>query len=450
MSHIPGTSQKVNESFTEDTMFLGLETPDFSSLEENTQEVASPILMNKQDEFHRWDVFSAGDAERYLRTNDDMPSENLAFKDIDYELLNSEESQENSFLISTEKTATTTSPFFVEKQNHKRKHSTNQKDDETRKPKHRRFDDTQEYQNFLNQGLLTDDFIEDSNPNSFLTSQAFDTSEKSIEQTAFDERLYAISPLRFDEQQTETSAFLEKKNHKRKRSTNPKDEETREPNHRRFDDKQEYQNFLNQGVLTDDFMEDSNSNSFLTSQGIDTSEKSIEQTAFDERFYAMSSLSFDEPQTATPVLAEKEENHPNVTLWARNFLRMRTLNLARINDILAEESIKQPKKRLTTQDRMLLENDLIERVLTSDTTPQDEQEAKKILRKRKSAAPTVREVEMSKFSRRFRLLNLWLLDQRLRPDDEQDVKEQLLKEIKKYREKWGTRAIQQTGPGTDS
>ncbi|MDP1608037.1 MAG: hypothetical protein Q8L98_01840 [Chlamydiales bacterium] len=566
MSHISGASPKFIDFLNEDSTFLEIDSLPVNSLEQKTQEVALPVLVNSQDEFGEWDSFNAENDDRGFCTNDEMPSVNLAFKDIDYEplnFLNSEESLEDNSPIST-------SSIVVEKQNHKQKRCTNKKDEETREPNHRhfgdereyqnflnqglltddlmedsnpnsfltsqamdaseksieqtafderfytnrrfdseqeyqnflnhgllpddfiedsnpnsfltsqaidtseksieqtafderfytnrRFDDAQEYQNFLNQGLLTDDFMEDSNVNNFLTSQALDTSEKSIEQTAFDERFYATSPLRFDEPQTETSAFLENQNHKRKRSTNPKDEETRKPNHRHFGDEQEYQNFLNQGLLPDDLMEDSNPNSFLTSQAFDTSEKSIEQTAFDERFYATSPLRFDEQQTATPVFAEKEENCPNANLWERTFQRLPTISPARVNDKPAEASTKKPRstpairpsKKNYYIKRTLKEYALIERVLTSDVISPDEQKAKEILRRRKRTPPTLREVEMCGFSNNFRLLNLWLLNQPLSSDEEKDVKEKLLLEIKRYREKWGTWEIEQADTATDT
>lgn len=427
MSHISETSPKVNESFTEDTLFLEFGTPDFNSLEEKTQNTAVSVLLNRQDEFDEWDVFNAEDAERCLRINDEMPSENLAFKGIDYELLNflnCEESQEDSFLISKEKTETASSSVFVETQNHKRKRSTTPKDEETRETNHRRLDAEQELDqsissSFLNHGLLTDqDFIDHSNSNSFLTNLTLDTSEKSIEQTAFDEWLYTTSPLRFDDGSIEI--------------TNLRNEHAEETSC----------HLINE---------------------IDTSEKSIEQTSFDEWFYASNPLRFDEEQIETSVSIEKEESGPNANLWERAHQRLQAINLTRVHEKPREEPTKQPrniqstsKKRTPAQQahetsnyikRMLRENAFIEQVLTSDASSSDEQTMKMILRKRKKTPETVREVEMSGFSRNFRLLNLWLLNQRLTPNQEKDVKENLLKEIQRYRE---TRKAQQTGTATDT
>ncbi|MDP1608039.1 MAG: hypothetical protein Q8L98_01850 [Chlamydiales bacterium] len=384
--------------------------------------------------------------------------------------------QDSSLRIdSTEqKIQTATTSVFIEKQDYKRKRSTDLADEETYKTSYPRLDARQEVQqnsspSFMNLALPT----VDDNPNIFFAEQEPKTPEKSIEQTAFDEWLCTTSPLRvFHDLQTEITPFRDKESHLSSH----------------LDLEQEmYQDFPFSSMSQDplnkhDCVETFVGNSF-TDIELGKTEHSLEQTIFHDWSSSISPLRFDDE----PIDISKSPNRPedkesilsNTTLKENPKSKQRRfyaefkerlsnnpteadlqklekdrerarIKMARRRAELKERLSNNPteadrqnaernreKKQQAHFERTLRENNLIEQVLTSDTPSPKEQQAKAILMKRKKTPKTVDEVQNRNSRSEVKLVHLWVLNHPLTADDEKKVKKILLKEIEGFKARWG-------------
>ncbi|MDP1608239.1 MAG: hypothetical protein Q8L98_02865 [Chlamydiales bacterium] len=471
MSHITEDFLELSGFFIENTLFFEDNTLDVSALEQKTEAAARSVLINSPNEFDEWDSLNADGVESLQRLNNEgyseLPLKGFAFEDDD----------RDDFDRSTQKTEIAVASVFEEKQSYKRKRSLELEEEQFKKSSHHRLNtEQQSYQTTspcsIERYVLDE---QDVNPDVF-----FDHSEKSVEQIGFDRWLCDIAPLIFDGEQTEAVPL--KSEESSYLSLHPNENMdlnfSFSPKHQDVWDE-------HRSVRT------VNPNSFFCDQALNGAEKSIEQMGFDARLYQMNplriddgkietleplnksqslALSQDEPRIATVETSVLIENETEASLSEANARKKaRILEKQRLYERRCRAEFKErlatnpteadleklEKGRKRSRDyqrlrwqnapdgknvyvkRMLKDNDLIERALTSSTTSPEEEQAKAILRKRKKTPQTVEEIERLGFSRNFRLVHLWLLNQPLAPDDEKEVKETLLDQIERYRKKRG-------------